>query len=125
MMRLTLVILFSLTSLAFAQSPAPSSGTGIEGVVSLGPTHGGPVREDMPSSAPVANTVLVATDEKGKATEFTTDDAGRFRVSLPPGHYSVAFKERKIGIGRRGPFPVDVAADKMTTVDWHCDTGMR
>ena len=57
--------------------------------------------------------------------EFTTDDQGKFRVSLPPGHYSVTKKNRQKGIGRYGPFDIDVVAGQMTKVEWQCDTGMR
>jgi len=58
-------------------------------------------------------------------TSFTTDDQGRFRISLPAGHYTVSIKERKGKIGRYGPFEVDVVAGEMKKVEWSCDTGMR
>jgi hypothetical protein len=32
---------------------------------------------------------------------------------------------RKSGIGKYGPFDVDVVAGKMTRVTWECDTGIR
>jgi len=51
----------------------------------------------------------------------TTDDDGRFRVSLPPGHYRVSLKGKKAGVGKYGPFEVNVAAD--TSVQWQCDSG--
>jgi hypothetical protein len=37
----------------------------------------------------------------------------------------VTKKDRQKGIGRYGPFDVDVAAGQMTKVEWQCDTGMR
>jgi hypothetical protein len=65
-------------------------------------------------------------DEKGaEVTSFTTDDQGRFRVPLAPGHYTVSKEGKKRGIGRFGPFPVDVVAGQMTKVAWECDTGIR
>jgi hypothetical protein len=60
----------------------------------------------------------------GVLADFTTDAQGTFRVSLPPGHYSVTKKGQQ-KIGRCGPFDVDVVAGRMTNVEWQCDSGMR
>jgi hypothetical protein len=106
-------------------TPMPETAdTGFEGVITVGP-HGGPVRPGMPSSAPLANAAFVVGNENGAIAEFTTDGQGRFKVSLTPGHYTVTKKDQQKGIGRYGPFDVDVAAGQMTKVEWHCDTGMR
>ena len=99
--------------------------TGIEGVIMLGPTHGGPVRPGVISSQPLANAAFNVGNETGAVAEFTTDDKGRFKVSVAPGHYTVTKKDQRKGIGRYGPFEVDVAAGQMTKVEWQCDTGMR
>jgi len=115
------------SSFSWAQTeatPTPQS-TGIEGVITIGPTHGGPIRPGIPSSKPLANATFVVENEKSAVASFTTDDQGRFRVSLAPGHYVVSLKDKKGGIGRYGPFDVDVVAGQMTKVEWHCDTGMR
>jgi hypothetical protein len=65
-------------------------------------------------------------NEKGaEVASFTTDDQGRFRVSLAAGHYTVSKEGKKRGIGHFGPFPVDVVAGQMTKVAWECDTGIR
>ena len=61
----------------------------------------------------------------GEVTSFITDGQGRFRVSLPPGHYKVSLQGRKTTIGRFGPFEADVAPGKMTNVQWECDTEIR
>ena len=98
---------------------------GIEGVITLSPTHPGPVRPGMISSKPLANATFVVGNENGAVAEFTTDDKGRFKVSLAPGHYTVTKKDRQKGIGRYGPFDVDVTAGQITKVEWQCDTGMR
>lgn len=101
-------------------------GTGIEGVITFSPTQPGPIRADAPSSKPLANATFVVENEKGaEVASFTTDEQGQFRVSLPPGHYTVSKKGKKGGPGRYGPFDVDVVADKMTRVTWECDTGIR
>jgi hypothetical protein len=100
-------------------------GTGIEGVITISPIHGGPVRPGIPSSKPLANTPFSVSNETGTVTEFTTDDQGRFKVALPPGHYIVSKKGWQKGIGRYGPFDVDVAGGQVTKVEWRCDSGMR
>jgi hypothetical protein len=110
-----------LAATLFASEPQ----TGIEGVISVGPVHGGPSRIGIPDSTPLANATFLAENEKGTATPLTTDDQGYFRVRLEPGHYIVSLKDKKGGIGHYGPFEVDVVADRMAKVEWHCDTGMR
>ena len=101
------------------------SETGLEGVITVGPSHPGPIRADIPSSEPFADASFVVESEKGVVTSFTTDNQGRFRISLAPGHYTVSMKGTKPEIGHFGPFEVDVVAGKMTKVEWECDTGTR
>ena len=91
----------------------------------ISPAQPGPIRADSPGSIPLANAAFVVENEKGEVASFTTDDQGRFRISVPPGHYKVAIKRNGPGIGRYGPFEVDVAPGKMTTVQWECDSGIR
>lgn len=118
---------FSSHSPAQTPSPAPSnSETGIEGTISLSPIHGGPIREGVPSTRPFANIDFVVMEKERTVASFKTDEQGRFRVSLPPGHYTVAMKEKRSGkIGHYGPFEVDVTAGQSTRVEWQCDTGIR
>lgn len=127
--RLSLVVFLTFAGFCCAQtSPTPVPETaeaGIEGIISIGPIHGGPVRPGIPSSKPLANTTFVVGNETGEITEFTTDEQGHFKVSVAPGHYTVTKKAQQKGIGRYGPFDVDVAAGQMTKVEWQCDTGMR
>ncbi len=129
--RLSLIGFLTFAGFCCAQTsptptPMPEAGeTGIEGVITVGPTHGGPVRPGMISSKPLANVTFVVGNDTGAVAEFTTDAQGRFTVSLGPGHYTVTKKDRQKGIGRYGPFDVDVTAGQMTKVEWQCDTGMR
>jgi hypothetical protein len=104
---------------------AGQTASGIEGVITISPIKAGPVRADAPSSRPLANAAFAVEDQKGEIASFTTDNEGRFRVSLAPGHYKVSLKGRTSSIGRYGPFEVDVAAGQMTKVQWECDSGMR
>ena len=107
-----------------AEQTPSGTGTGIEGVITINPAKPGPVRIDS-ASAPLANAAFVVENQKGEVTSFTTDDQGRFRTSLAPGHYKVSLKGKTRGIGRYGPFEVDVVAGKMTNVQWQCDSGLR
>jgi len=122
--RIILVLL--VMSACFSSGQAQSgSGTGIEGVITISPTQPGPIRADTPSSKPLASATFVVEKEKGAVASFTTDDQGRFRTSLPPGHYTVSMNGKKHGIGHYGPFDVDVVPGQMTKVQWECDTGIR
>jgi hypothetical protein len=56
--------------------------------------------------------------------KFTTDGQGRFRVSLPPGHYTVLREDPGAAIGH-WQFEVDVIAGEVTKVSWTGDSGMR
>jgi|SRR5262245_58891838 len=118
---LMLVTMFATFSLSQLQGGSKS---GIEGLITISPARPGPIRADQPASVPLANTTFVV-ENNGEAASFTTDDKGRFRVSLPPGHYKVSLKGRRSTIGRFGPFEVDVASGKMTNVQWECDSGIR
>ena len=109
----------------FAEQPASGGETGIEGVITISPAQPGPIRADAPSSKPLVNAAFAVENEKGEVASFTTDDQGRFRTPLKPGHYKVSLKGRKTSIGRFGPFEADVAPGKMTKVQWECDSGIR
>ena len=113
------------SSFTLAETPSPEAGSGIEGVILVSPAMPGPAWEGLPESRPVANVTWTVQNEKGEVTSFTTDGEGRFRVSLPPGHYNVTRQKRASGVGHFGPFDVDVAPGKMTTVEWKCDSGIR
>jgi hypothetical protein len=124
-LSIALAVLIMCAGFLPGQTRAGSE-TGIEGVITISPAQPGPARADTPSSAPFANATWVVKNDKGDvASEFTTDMEGRFQASLPPGHYSVSLKGKKGGVGRFGPFEVDVVAGQMTKVQWGCDSGMR
>ena len=121
---LAFIVMFS-SSIKADPTPAPDAGAGIEGVITMSPVRPGPTLVDVPDSKPLPNTEFVVQNEKGVVTTFTTDDQGKFRVSLPAGHYTVSLKGKRVGVGRSGPFDVDIAASKMTKVHWDIDTGLR
>ena len=105
--------------------PSPEAGTGLEGSISLHSISGGPVKQGVPDFKPLANTTFVVKQGDLTITSFTTDDQGRFRISLTPGHYTVSARDKQPKVGRYGPFDVDVVADQMTKVAWYCDSGRR
>ena len=119
LMLLTMSAVFSI-----GQTPSGAE-TGIEGVITISPAQPGPIRADVPGSQPLANAAFVVENEKGEVASFTTDDQGRFRTLVPPGHYKVSIKGKRPGIGRFGPFEVDVVPGKMANVQWECDSGIR
>jgi hypothetical protein len=98
--------------------------SGIEGVIFVSPIRPGPIRKDEPNMGPAGNVTFVVMKADAKITSMTTDPEGRFRVSLPPGHYIVTRDEpgAKIGHWR---FEADVKAGEMTNVQWTADSGMR
>jgi len=123
-----LLIAFGVVAMAVCASTGqtPSAGeSGIEGVITISPANPGPIRADAPGSVPLANAPFVVEKNNGEVTSFITDDQGRFRMSLPPGHYKISLKGRKTTIGRFGPFEADVAPGKMSNVQWECDSGIR
>jgi hypothetical protein len=122
--RFSIVLAVLMMSAGFLLGQTQSgTETGIEGVITIN-ARPGPVRADSPVS-PLANTAFAVETQKGEIASFTTDNEGRFRVSLAPGHYKVSRKGRTSSIGRYGPFEVDVVAGQMTKVQWECDSGMR
>jgi carboxypeptidase family protein len=128
-LRAILIVLAIPFCFSWAQTPS-QSGTGIEGIIMIGPIRPWPISDEMvsdeiPSSKPLANATFAVENDRGKVASFTTDEQGRFRISLNPGHYTVTRKGTKGGIGRYGPFDVDVVAGQMTEVEWQCDTGIR
>jgi len=120
-----LVACFSMASGQSSPPPAADPGTGIQGLIMVGPIHGGPARVGVPNSKPLANTTFIVEDQNRVASSFVTDDQGRFRISVAPGHYAVSKKDAQPKIGRYGPFEVDVVQGQMTKVEWMCDSGRR
>ncbi|MFN2475327.1 MAG: hypothetical protein ABR526_03180 [Chthoniobacterales bacterium] len=104
---------------------SPQTATGIEGTIVVSPARPGPIKKDEELSvAPVANTQFVVKSGEAIVATFTTDDAGRFRVALKPGHYAAELKGRPPPIGQ-WRFETDVVAGQITKVNWTADSGMR
>jgi hypothetical protein len=80
---------------------------------------------DTPNAAPRASVDLEIKKGNEIVASTKTDDQGRFRISLPPGHYTISLKNAKHTKGRFGPFEVDVIAGKFTQVRWTCESALR
>ena len=120
-----LLLLPLLSAVSGEPSAAPKEESGVEGVITVGPIHGGPVRQDVPSSKPLADTEFKVEKQNGLVLSFKTDAKGRFKISLPAGHYTISKKDSiAAGIGNYS-FEVDVAPNQMKRVQWECDTGIR
>lgn len=79
----------------------------------------------MPCPPTPVHGQVTATDPAGHVSgTATTDQTGRYAISLPPGRYTVS-------VSSGGPFPrcpdtpVVVSAGPPTTGDIRCDTGIR
>jgi hypothetical protein len=124
-----LAVFFALFShfVAAETQPTPKAEpeTGLEGVILVGPIQGGPTKQGVSDSRPLANTEFLVLKENSTVASFKTDDEGRFRISLPSGHYTVSRKDWKASIGSYGPFEVAISAGQIKRVQWNCDTGMR
>ena len=120
-----LLALFPFVANADSPTPTPTPmPSGIEGVILVSPNRPGPIRRDVPSQSPAGNVTFVVMQADAKVASLTTDAEGRFRVSLPAGHYIVTREDpgAKIGHWR---FEADVKAGEMTSVRWTGDSGMR
>lgn len=125
---LFLILMMLALSCCGARAETPSSsepGTGFEGQISLHNIQPGPTRQGVPDSKPLAGITFIVKKGDETVASFTTDDQGRFRISLPPGHYSISRKDWKSHVGHYGPFEVDVAARQVKKVQWNCDTGLQ
>ena len=98
--------------------------SGIEGVIFVSPSRPGPTRIDQPNAAPAANVTFAVMRADARITSLTTDSEGRFRLSLPPGHYTILRDDPGARIGH-WRFEADVKPGEVTSVRWTADSGMR
>lgn len=107
-----------------ASTPAPSSDTGVEGIVTIGPTC--PVqRVDSPCpDRPYEATIFLLDGARRPIAEVRSAADGRFRVVLAPGTYTLSPQAQ-------GAFPhaaeqtVTVLEGQITTVQIAFDSGIR
>ena len=118
-----ILVLATALSLAACGSNAASATGGIEGTVTAGPTC--PVEiEGSPCPPQVWTGTVRATASDGSEHDALTDAAGRYRLQLEPGTYSVAPVVEDAGPVLAKPVTVTVG-DTMQTLDLQVDTGIR
>jgi hypothetical protein len=107
----------------FAASAPAVDGSGVRGMVRLGPIT--PVCTlGVPCSVPAPNLSLVFS-RGGRRVTTRTDAAGRYRVRLAPGTWDVSTgARRRIGSGVT-PRSVRVVPGRMRLVNLEVDTGIR
>jgi hypothetical protein len=99
--------------------------TGIAGLVTMSPAHGGPVRQGEDDSAPAREKLFVISSGEKVVRSFSTDEQGRFRVALSPGRYSVWARDGRVGMGACGPFEIEVISGHVRHFKWECESGLR
>ena len=99
--------------------------TGLDGVVITSPSKPGPTIQGESDWAPVSDVAFVVEQRDRAVATFITDRQGRFKVSLPPGRYTVKMKNGKPKIGGCGPYEVQVLAGQITQLRWECDHQLR
>ncbi|WP_372498031.1 carboxypeptidase-like regulatory domain-containing protein [Sinomonas terrae] len=101
----------------------PSSGTGVFGLITAGPTC--PVqRADQSCPPELVPTVVQARTAAGASVASTqSDSAGRYALDLAPGSYVLVVGGA--GWPRCPDTPVTVRAGSSVRADITCDTGIR
>lgn len=108
-----------------AVQPATGSGTGIEGMVTLGPTCAGPDRVQPCSDSPYAGQVSVRDQAGQQVATISTGADGRFRLDLPPGQYTLVPISPRPGLPPFGrEQTVTVISGSYSQVTVRFDTGI-
>ena len=106
--------------------PPLPSGSGIEGVVTLGPLC--PVmREGVPCPDRVYAATLVLLDANDNEVDRVTSGAdGYYRLAVAPGQYTLVPQSPSgLPLPTAGPIPIEVLAEAWATVDVGYDSGIR
>ena len=113
----------------FVEQLNGNAGSGIRGMVLLGPTC--PVIREPPdpdcADRPYATTLVVTTSDQSRVIkEFQSNDTGKFRVQVNPGEYAI----RSTAASNILPYcssseVIKVNASAYTETTVHCDTGIR
>ena len=107
----------------------PLPGTGIEGLVTLGPTcpaqaSGDPSCDDRPYAADLV--VLTAEDDPDVVARFSSNEHGEYRVDVAPGTYRVQSDPGAEGQSScSSDGDVTVTSGRYSEEPVFCDTGIR
>jgi Carboxypeptidase regulatory-like domain len=123
--RLAALAALALMLASCSGSGGAEPGTGVKGIVLLGPSC--PVENPAspcPDTPFLGDVQATATD--GTIRSTTTDDRGRFTLDLAPGTYRlVALTASGGGPPTAEPETVEVLAGSFTEVTLQVDTGIR
>jgi hypothetical protein len=108
-----------------AAPPVTAEETGIKGKVLREPAYPGPEIIGKPDEAPFSATFCVLDSEEEIVARFESDEKGRFKVSLPPGEYTIVPAKAPIPFPRRQRKEVTVPDDGFAEVTLKFDTGMK
>jgi hypothetical protein len=125
MKRLTASLALTI-ALAACGAQAAQPGTGIQGIVQVGPTC--PVeRINSPCPPhPIATTVVVRDAAGQEVTRFHSAADGHFKVDLAPGTYAlVGLNIGSSMLPRPIPTSVTVTSGNYTSVNIEYDSGIR
>jgi hypothetical protein len=112
--------------IVLAPQVSPTSGSGIEGLVTLGPTCPGPTRIDDPKcqDQPYQATITIQNTSGLEVAQVSSDTAGKFQVELPAGTYTL-HPETPNRFPTAQDMQVTVNAGEYTQVTIQYDSGMR
>ncbi|HEV2013858.1 MAG TPA: hypothetical protein VGR77_08265 [Candidatus Dormibacteraeota bacterium] len=125
-MKRVIASLMLTTALAACGAQAAQPGTGIQGIVEVGPTC--PVeRINSPCPPhPIAATVVVRDAAGREVTRFDAGAAGHFKVDLAPGSYAVVgLNVGSSMLPRPIPTSVTVTSGTYTSMNVEYDSGIR
>jgi hypothetical protein len=112
------------TFVAVSSAGAATSSSGLRGMVTRGPIVPVCVAE-QPCDGPAKNLTLAFVRDGHVVRRATTNDQGRYGVTLAPGLYSVRLMMgQQVGRGLE-PSRARVAVNRMRRVDFSIDTGIR
>jgi len=121
-MRVLIVTIAAGIVAAAAVAATPPSG--VSGVVDRGPIAPVCVAGD-PCSAPARHVRVVFFRGSRVAGQATTDDAGKYRLALPSGAYTVQVAGRMMSGRGAEPRTVRVPASRWVKANFSLDTGIR
>jgi len=129
-MRRVLLALLLLSVVASACAKATDGagsggGSGIRGVVVAGPQCPVESAQSPCPDAPLPNTEVQVKRSGDVVATATSDETGAFRITLPPGSYSVEAVTDMGGIGYAKPVDVTVTEGAFAQVSVVVDTGIR
>src|SRR5438270_13354325 len=126
MKRVLASIFVTLALAGCGSQPAATPGTGIQGMVQVGPSC--PVeRINSPCPPhPLAATVVVRDGAGAEVTRFNSGADGRFKVDLAPGSYTIVGLNFGTSLLPR-PIPksVTVTQGTYTSINVEYDSGIR